>query len=198
MNEQHFIAAMQKALRGLPAQGREDILNRYRGYFAEAREQGKTDEETARILGDPRTIARSFLAHFHIQQIEQPPAGQKPHKVLYHILRAVLLICSILIFNFIFMLWPVVLIAAILLALWLLCLLFIFAAGLSFLALASGTLKALLLSSINAKLTMIFYSLAACSGGLVMLGVLFFLTRVFLLSMIQYIGANIKMVKPRS
>ncbi len=198
MTEQHFISSLERALRSLPVPQRDDIINRYRTHFAEARLQGRSEEEIAHALGDPRTLARSFRATYYMQQIEQPPEGQKVHTVLFHMLRVVLLICTILIFNFVIMLWPVVLVAALLTLTWIAVLIFVAGTFLFALGLIMGAFKALVLGSIYVKLTLIFYSLAAASGGILLLGVLYFLTRGFLLNMLRYVHANIQMVKPRA
>lgn len=61
MNENNFIIELEEALKGLPAEERNDILKDIREYFSDGREDGKEDEEIAASLGSPNVIAAELL-----------------------------------------------------------------------------------------------------------------------------------------
>ncbi|SMC25078.1 Protein of unknown function [Andreprevotia lacus DSM 23236] len=58
MNKFEFLARLRKALKGLPADDVNEIVADYDSHFAEASAAGRSEEETARALGDPARLAR--------------------------------------------------------------------------------------------------------------------------------------------
>lgn len=61
MNKKEFIAALEKNLIRLPKNDRDDILSDYEAHFAMGIEKGKTEEEIASALGDPKELAERYL-----------------------------------------------------------------------------------------------------------------------------------------
>lgn len=66
MNKQSYLASLKRSLAGLPADQVEDILRDYEQHFSDAMVSGRSDEATARALGDPRKIALEFKAMTHL------------------------------------------------------------------------------------------------------------------------------------
>jgi uncharacterized membrane protein len=60
MNE--FLAAFSASLKHMRADEKEDILQDFREHFEIGRESGKSEEEIASELGDPRQLARMYSA----------------------------------------------------------------------------------------------------------------------------------------
>ena len=60
MNE--FLRRMEKALRGIGADEREEILADFREHFAIGLAAGKTAQQVAQQLGDPEQLARMYAA----------------------------------------------------------------------------------------------------------------------------------------
>ncbi|MFS0690949.1 DUF4097 family beta strand repeat-containing protein [Sporosarcina sp. 179-K 8C2 HS] len=61
MTEKQFINELENALKRLPADERNDILQDIREYFLNGRDDGKEDEEIAASLGSPAKIAAELL-----------------------------------------------------------------------------------------------------------------------------------------
>ncbi|WP_176736358.1 DUF1700 domain-containing protein [Oligoflexus tunisiensis] len=196
MQEHNFIKELERALRPLPATQREDVLADYRAHIFEARERGKSDEEIAAALGDPRTLGRTFVADYHLTRITNPIEGQKFTTSLYHMARASLVVLSILAFNFFFMLWPILALAFILGMSW------VFAGvavivGLIFgIAVLIGNFAAPVTVGLSAKLALSFYSFSIFGASLLACVVLYLLSRWFLLGLMKYIKLNAKVIQP--
>jgi hypothetical protein len=71
MNQQEFIAQLERALRLLPATEVRDIVAEYQGYFAEAIANGRSEVEFCAALGYPEQLAEEILARSTV------PAWQK-------------------------------------------------------------------------------------------------------------------------
>ena len=64
MTENNFISELENALKQLPSEERNDILQDLREYFTNGRKDGKTDSEIASSLGSPTKIAEELLATY--------------------------------------------------------------------------------------------------------------------------------------
>jgi uncharacterized membrane protein len=70
MNQVAFLTILQDGLAGLPAQEIEDILADYMSYFDEAHASGRSEDEVAAALGDPRRLARELRAETGLRRWE--------------------------------------------------------------------------------------------------------------------------------
>lgn len=61
MTRNDFLNALYRSLLYLPAKERQEIMQDYEEHFAAGLEQGKTEEEICRALGDPGEIAQTYL-----------------------------------------------------------------------------------------------------------------------------------------
>ncbi|WP_067623488.1 DUF1700 domain-containing protein [Alicyclobacillus acidiphilus] len=66
MTDQVFIKQLNRLLKSLPQEERDDILADYAEHIRIARESGKSDSELFRDLGDPSTIAKAIIAEYHV------------------------------------------------------------------------------------------------------------------------------------
>ncbi len=62
MNREQFLAELRAALRGLRPQEADDIVADYAAHFDEARAAGRSEQEVADALGDPKRLARELRA----------------------------------------------------------------------------------------------------------------------------------------
>jgi uncharacterized membrane protein len=70
MNRDAFLHILSDGLDGLPAQEIDDILADYVAYFDEADTSGRSEEEVAAALGDPRRLARELRAETGLRRWE--------------------------------------------------------------------------------------------------------------------------------
>lgn len=66
MNKQEYLSALRHYLAPMPAQEREELLLDYESHFDTGLANGRTEAETATMLGDPLAIAKEVLGpNFH-------------------------------------------------------------------------------------------------------------------------------------
>lgn len=70
MNKHSYFASLKRSLSGMPEDQVEDILRDYEQHFIDAMMSGRSDEDTARALGDPRKIALEFKAMTHLDAFQ--------------------------------------------------------------------------------------------------------------------------------
>jgi uncharacterized membrane protein len=70
MNRVAFLKTLRDGLAGLPAHEIDDILADYAAYFDEAHASGRSEEEVATALGDPRRLARELRAETGLRRWE--------------------------------------------------------------------------------------------------------------------------------
>jgi uncharacterized membrane protein len=70
MNRDDFLCILSDGLDGLPAREIDDILADYVAYFDEAHASGRSEQEVATALGDPRRLARELRAESGLRRWE--------------------------------------------------------------------------------------------------------------------------------
>lgn len=70
MNKIEFISKLDSSLRGIAYEDKKEIIYDYEEHFAAGIEQGKTEEDIAKALGDPRIIAKQFRNDYLINKAE--------------------------------------------------------------------------------------------------------------------------------
>jgi uncharacterized membrane protein len=70
MNRVGFLRILHDGLAGLPEHEIDDILADYIAYFDEADASGRSEEEVAAALGDPRRLARELRAESGLRRWE--------------------------------------------------------------------------------------------------------------------------------
>ncbi|CAM3979441.1 DUF1700 domain-containing protein [Paenibacillus alkaliterrae] len=106
-----YMMELDHLLRVIPEPQRKEWLYDYYLHFEQAAQNGQSEEEAARELGDPRSIASELLLGYRVDQAETNNSFGK-------LSRAVFATVSLGLFNIIFILGPYLALAAILLALW--------------------------------------------------------------------------------
>ena len=116
MNKQDYLDALRRALAGLPPDLASKTLDYYEQTFIEGAAAGRSEQEIAQELGDPKKIALTLRSSTHRQAFEQ-----KKNPV--NLLRLLVSLVGLAIFN-LFMVVPAAVYAALLATL--------YAVGLSF------------------------------------------------------------------
>jgi uncharacterized membrane protein len=70
MNRVAFLRMLRDGLAGLPARDIDDMLADYAAHFDEAHASGRSEEEVAAALGDPRRLARELRAETGLRRWE--------------------------------------------------------------------------------------------------------------------------------
>jgi uncharacterized membrane protein len=70
MNRVAFLRILRDGLAGLPAREIDDIVTDYTAYFDEAHASGRSEEDVAAALGDPRRLARELRAETGLRRWE--------------------------------------------------------------------------------------------------------------------------------
>ena len=71
MNKEAFLKVLNKKIKKLPKEDREDILQDYEDHFLFGLEEGKTEEEIVKALGSPSQIAKEILANHHLDEVSK-------------------------------------------------------------------------------------------------------------------------------
>jgi len=109
MNKEEFITILKKELHSLPPSEIEDILYDYEEHFQVGLSKGKSEEEIAKELGNPKIIAKSYIANYKINDAETNPSTK-------NLFAAIVSAISLGFFNLIFVLGPFLAIIGILIA----------------------------------------------------------------------------------
>ena len=106
MNKKDFISKLSLYLRGVPEEDRQDVISDFEEHFKEGLAEGRTEEEIADSLGDPKSLANQLKASILVNK-----AGKTTSAI--NITRAVLATLGLGFFNLIFILGPFIAIALI-------------------------------------------------------------------------------------
>ncbi|MBB5019678.1 putative membrane protein [Chitinivorax tropicus] len=88
MNKEQFLRALKRELSALPKADLGEIVADYEEYFHDGVASGRTEEEVANGLGDPKKIARELLAQVRIQ-------AWQDNKSMGNLMRVVLAIAAL-------------------------------------------------------------------------------------------------------
>lgn len=115
LTRQEYIAALQRALAGLPADVQAKTLAFYEQRFVDEAARGRSEADVAQELGDPARIAMTLRASSHLSQLaaEQAKPGRSPGSII----RVGLTAIGLTLFN-LFMLVPATVFASLLFSLY--------------------------------------------------------------------------------
>lgn len=187
MNKRDFLSRLNVLLGAMPAEERKEVLYDYEEHFRMGMQEGKTEEEIARDLGDVYAIARQYHASFKVVRAETNASAG-------NIVRAVLATAGLGFFNLVFILGPFMGLVGVLIGL--------FAAGFGITIGGIGILIGILLaplfpSYINIGVSypvVIFGSVGlSCLGLLFLIGD-FYLAKFFYKGTVRYLKWNIDVI----
>jgi len=110
MNKKQYIEKLARYLKGLPKEEIEDILSDFDEYFEIGKERGREEDELSISLGNPKTLAKQIRLESYIKKAEQTTSAA-------NIGRAVFTSIGLSFFNLIFVLPPLAVIFAAIVAL---------------------------------------------------------------------------------
>jgi uncharacterized membrane protein len=92
MNKEQFLNQLRRSLAGVPEKEKKEILYDYEEHFRSASENGQEEEQTARSLGSPRVLGKSYRIESLLGD------GREGHRAA-NVLRAVFASLSLGFFN---------------------------------------------------------------------------------------------------
>ncbi|MCQ6268313.1 DUF1700 domain-containing protein [Fictibacillus sp. WQ 8-8] len=183
MVQNEFLSQLKDQLKELPEADRQDILYDYEEHFRLGLEEGKTEEEIAASLGQPKAIAKEVKAEFRVKEAKSKPSFES-------VVKAVLSTVSLGFFNLIFILGPFFAVVGVLLS--------IYAASIGLLLSPIAVLFGWGQLGGSANWLMGLFSIVALLSAGVLLGVAsIVLTRWFVRVLIKYLQFNVNIIKGR-
>ncbi len=101
MNKNEFMSILAEQLSELSVEERNDIIYDYEEHFRVGVESGRTEEELAIGLGDPKTIAKQLKAGYLVQRAQNDVSTG-------NVLKAIIATIALGFFNLVFVLGPFV------------------------------------------------------------------------------------------
>ncbi len=187
MDKKDFTYKLSSYLSGIPEEDRQDVIGDFEEHFKEGMAEGRTEEEIAESLGDPKSLANQLKASILINKAEKTTSAA-------NITRAVFATLGLGFFNLVFVLGPFAAIAAVLIALFA-CAIAFTASGIAmFFASIFGPLfPQYLVVGLNPAVT-IFASIGvACFGILFFIGDIY-LAKILYRLFVRYIKFNLRII----
>lgn len=103
MNKKHFISILETRLSPLPPEEREELINDVEAHFNIGLQNGRTEEDIARELGDPFEIAREALGDRYIDMPVDVKTGYSMTGQIFILIG--LFFCALVAVPFLLSLW---------------------------------------------------------------------------------------------
>lgn len=110
MNKTEFLNSLNKTLGNIPYEEKRDILYDYEEHFNVGLESGKSEEEIADSLGNPKSIAKYYVANYKVDQAKNDKSASS-------MLGAIAAVIGLGFFNLVFILGPFIAIVGVLFSL---------------------------------------------------------------------------------
>ena len=110
MNKEEYLKKLANLVRKLPEEDREDLILDYNEHFIIGMENGRTEEEISKALGNPEIVAKQIKADYMVKKAENKPSPGS-------ILEAVLAVAGLGLFNLMFVAGPSLILAVVILSL---------------------------------------------------------------------------------
>ncbi|MEB2630315.1 DUF1700 domain-containing protein [Peribacillus frigoritolerans] len=178
MNKEQFIKQLNASLTRLSLEEREDILQDYEEYFEIGMEEGKSEQEISKSLGNPRQISKELMATYHLGQVEQTTSAS-------NVMRAVWAVIGLGFFNLVIVLGPFIALIGVVIAGWV--------SAIAFILAPLGALFNLVLG--NFQLFDLFFALGLCGIGIFIAMGMFVATSALTKGFIRYLKFNASLVK---
>ncbi|MGM0889100.1 MAG: DUF1700 domain-containing protein [Bacillota bacterium] len=178
MNKEQFIKQLNASLTRLSLEEREDILQDYEEYFEIGMEEGKSEQEISKSLGNPRQISKELMASFHLGQVEQTTSAG-------NVMRAVWAVIGLGFFYLVIVLGPFIALIGVVIAGWV--------SAIAFILAPLGALFNLVLG--NFQLFDLFFALGLCGIGIFIAMGMFVATSALTKGFIRYLKFNASLVK---
>ena len=113
MNKDTFLSELKRSLGRMPESEKKDVLYDYEEHFRMGTAEGKSQEQVAASLGNPRLIGKSYA----IDSLLEDPKDGGPVPAS-SVVRAVFASISLTFFNLIFILGPFMGLVGVMIGLW--------------------------------------------------------------------------------
>ncbi|ALX48414.1 HAAS signaling domain-containing protein [Lentibacillus amyloliquefaciens] len=180
MNKEQFLTSLEKGLKKLPHEEREDIMHDFEEHFFNGSADGKTEEQISESLGSPKQIAKELVATSHIEKMEATASTA-------NIFRAVWAVVGLGFFNFIIVFGPFAALLGFILAGWI--------TGVSFVASPLLILVTLIVNLGTFEFFDMFFSIMLCGIGLFIAMGMLYVTKVLTTLFVRYLKYNVSLVK---
>lgn len=104
MNKNEFMATVTLSIKKMPEEEKQDILYDFEEYFQEGLLQGRTEEDIAASLGNPKTLIKQMVA---VKLVEQASSSNNTQQTL----KAIASVISLNFLTFLIFILPLALIA---------------------------------------------------------------------------------------
>ncbi|MDP9742930.1 UNVERIFIED_ORG: putative membrane protein [Bacillus sp. B2I3] len=178
MNKEQFLKQLNASLTRLSLEEREDILQDYEEYFEIGMEEGKSEQEISKSLGNPKQISKELMATYLLGQVEQTTSAG-------NVMRAVWAVIGLGFFNLVIVLGPFIGLIGVVIAGWV--------SAIAFILAPLGALFNLVLG--NFQLFDLFFALGLCGIGIFIAMGMFVATSALTKGFIRYLKFNASLVK---
>lgn len=178
MNKEQFLKQLNASLTRLSLEERKDILQDYEEYFEIGMEEGKSEQEISKSLGNPKQISKELMATYHLGQVEQTTSAG-------NVMRAVWAVIGLGFFNLVIVLGPFIALIGVVIAGWV--------SAIAFILAPLGALFNLVLG--NFQLFDLFFALGLCGIGIFIAMGMFVATSALTKGFIRYLKFNASLVK---
>ncbi|MBE3114576.1 MAG: DUF1700 domain-containing protein [Actinobacteria bacterium] len=187
MNKKDFMYKLSLYLGGIPEEDRQDVISDFEEHFKEGLSEGRTEEEIAGSLGDPKSLANQFKASILVSEAEKTTSA-------VNIIRAVFATLGLGFLNLVFILGPFIAIAVIPVALFAIAIAITAAGITTFFAAIFGPLFLQYFTVLINPAVAIFGSI-----GVTCFGILFFVGGIYLAKLlyrlfVRYIKFNLRII----
>lgn len=190
MTQKQFLVTLKKSMSGLPEAEKRGIVSDYEEHFTIGLQKGKSEEEIAQSLGNPKTMGKAIRIDALLQEKEEAYSVATVFRVLFASL-------SLGLFNIIIVIGPYLGLFAVVISLW--------AVALSLCLSGVAVILAMILQpifpatfSVVGGLNiafLIFASIGTSALGLLSLIGMWQLSRRFLDLSVKYVRFNLRIIK---
>ncbi|TYQ12796.1 UNVERIFIED_CONTAM: putative membrane protein [Acetivibrio alkalicellulosi] len=187
MTKESFLEIISYQISSLPEEDRNEILYDYEEHFRIGIESGKTEEEIAKSLGDPKLLAKQYKAHQSIKVAENSTNA-------INIIKAIFAIGALGLFNLVFALGPFIAAVSILFSFYMISLSLTLSGILASIAIIISPFVNYITVGINSFSAMCF-SVFLTSFGILFFILTQYLTNKFFKYTLRYLNWNIRFIK---
>jgi len=181
MNKKEFMEKLDKALTDISKDEKKEAMRDYEEHFSIGSEKGRTEEEIAKSLGDPASLAKTIEAEYAITRAKREPG-------IKNIFRATIAVAGLGLFNLIFVLIPLIIAVVLLFAAYIVAVIFI---AMPFLMLFYPASVTILSGDTPTRMVVIGFHII----GDILLVVLLYVTKGFYKLILAYLQMNAKIIR---
>jgi uncharacterized membrane protein len=190
MNKNEFLTTLETSLVNFPANEKTEIMYDYEEHFRIGEENGKSQEDLIKELGDPKNIAKQYRVSQSIDLAQSQPSTK-------NIFNAVFAAISLGLFNLIFILGPFMGLVGVMIGL--------FAAAVGVTVAGGGMLLAIVLAPVIPQFVniptevpagvFVFYGVGTMALGLLFFIGVYYLAKYFYGGTIKYLKWNMNVIR---